>query len=57
LGEKFKALFEEVSTIEHEQGLCSEQEAIDTVTFYKANKDTECYYREEGGRWLVYRKG
>jgi Zn/Cd-binding protein ZinT len=34
----------------------SEQEAIDTVAFYKMNKDTECFYREEGGKWLVYRK-
>jgi hypothetical protein len=34
----------------------SEQEARDTVAFYKTNKDTECYYREESGRWLVYRK-
>ena len=56
LGEKFKALFEEVQRSNMSKACVSEQEAIDTVAFYKTNKDTECYYREEGGRWLVYRK-
>jgi predicted HAD superfamily Cof-like phosphohydrolase len=56
LGEKFKALFEEVQRSNMSKACVSEQEAIDTVTFYKTNKDTECYYKEAGGRWLVYRK-
>jgi predicted HAD superfamily Cof-like phosphohydrolase len=56
LGEKFKALFEEVQRSNMSKACTSEREAEETVAFYKANKDTECYYREEGGRWLVYRK-
>jgi predicted HAD superfamily Cof-like phosphohydrolase len=56
LGEKFKALFEEVQRSNMSKACGSEQEAKDTVSYYKTNKDTECYYREEGGRWLVYRK-
>jgi len=56
LGGKFKDLFEEVQRSNMSKACSSEQEAMDTVAFYKTNKDTECYYREEGGRWLVYRK-
>jgi len=56
LGDKFNALFEEVQRSNMSKVCASEQEAIDTVNYYSTNKDTECYYREEGGRWLVYRK-
>jgi predicted HAD superfamily Cof-like phosphohydrolase len=56
LGGKFKDLFEEVQRSNMSKACSSEQEAIDTVEYYKTNKNTECYYREEGGRWLVYRK-
>ncbi|MBS1682951.1 MAG: nucleoside triphosphate pyrophosphohydrolase family protein [Bacteroidetes bacterium] len=56
LGDKFKALFEEVQRSNMSKACISEQEAIDTVAFYKAKDNTECYYREESGRWLVYRK-
>ncbi len=34
----------------------TEKEAQETVAFYKANDNIECYYHEEGGKWLVYRK-
>ncbi|GHN02779.1 hypothetical protein WSM22_42680 [Cytophagales bacterium WSM2-2] len=56
LGEKFKALFEEVQRSNMSKTCSSEKEAIATVAFYKAKDNTECYYHEEGGRWLVYRK-
>lgn len=56
LGEKFKALFEEVQRSNMSKACNSEEEAIATVAFYKSKDNTECYYREEGGRWLVYRK-
>jgi len=56
LGGKFKDLFEEVQRSNMSKTCSSEQEAMNTIAFYKTNKDTECYYREEGGRWLVYRK-
>ncbi|MBS1486278.1 MAG: nucleoside triphosphate pyrophosphohydrolase family protein [Bacteroidetes bacterium] len=56
LAEKFSLLFEEVQRSNMSKACMSEQEAIDTVAFYQAKKGTECYYREIGGRWLVYRK-
>lgn len=55
LGEKFKELFDEVQRSNMSKACNSEEEAIRTVEHYKQNKNTECYYREEGGRWLVYR--
>ena len=34
----------------------SEEEARATVEYYLKEKDTECYYREEDGKFLVLRK-
>ncbi|MBI3481725.1 MAG: nucleoside triphosphate pyrophosphohydrolase family protein [Bacteroidetes bacterium] len=56
LGEKFKPLFEEVQRSNMSKACTSEKEAIETVELYKTRDNTECYYREESGRWLVYRK-
>jgi predicted HAD superfamily Cof-like phosphohydrolase len=56
LGEKFNALFEEVQRSNMSKVCASEEEAQATVAFYKAKDGTECYYREEAGKWLVYRK-
>ena len=56
LGEKFKALFEEVQRSNMSKACMSEQDAIATVNHYKEKDGTECYYREEEGKWLVYRK-
>jgi predicted HAD superfamily Cof-like phosphohydrolase len=56
LGEKFKALFEEVQRSNMSKVCASEEEAQATVAFYKAKDGTECYYKEEAGKWLVYRK-
>ncbi|MBL7832548.1 MAG: nucleoside triphosphate pyrophosphohydrolase family protein [Cyclobacteriaceae bacterium] len=55
LGEKFSALFEEVQRSNMSKACVSEDEAKATVEFYKKKDGTECYYREEGGKWLVYR--
>jgi predicted HAD superfamily Cof-like phosphohydrolase len=55
LGEKFSALFEEVQRSNMSKACVSEEEAKATVEFYKQKDGTECYYKEEGGRWLVYR--
>jgi len=55
LGEKFKALFEEVQRSNMSKACLTEQEAIDTVAFYLEKDGTVCHYTEEGGRWLVYR--
>ena len=56
LGDKFSALFEEVQRSNMSKACVSEDEAKATVDFYKKKDGTECYYKEEGGKWLVYRK-
>lgn len=56
LGEKFKALFEEVQRSNMSKACTSEDEAKKTVAHYLQKDGTECYYKEEGEKWLVYRK-
>lgn len=56
LAEKFKALFEEVQRSNMSKACNSEEEARKTVDHYKERDGTECYYRQEGEKWLVYRK-
>lgn len=55
LGDKFKELFEEVQRSNMSKACLTEEEAIKTVEFYKAKDGTECYYKQESGKWLVYR--
>jgi predicted HAD superfamily Cof-like phosphohydrolase len=54
LGEKFKALFDEVQRSNLSKACATEAEAQATVAHYTA-KGTDCYYREDGGKYLVYR--
>lgn len=56
LGDKFKALFEEVQRSNMSKACESEEEAMATVEHYLKKDGTECYYKEVGGKWLVYRK-
>jgi predicted HAD superfamily Cof-like phosphohydrolase len=56
LGGKFKALFEEVQRSNMSKACISEEEAQRTVDHYLKKDRTECYYRKEGEKWLVYRK-
>jgi len=56
LAEKFKDLFEEVQRSNMSKACNSEEEANATVEHYRAKDGTECYYKQEGGKWLVYRK-
>jgi len=56
LGDKFKALFEEVQRSNMSKACNSEEEAEQTVQHYRQKDGTECYYRQEAGKWLVYRK-
>lgn len=56
LGEKFKALFEEVQRSNMSKACNSEEEANQTVKFYWDKDGTECYHKKEGDKWLVYRK-
>lgn len=55
LGDKFKALFDEVQRSNMSKACESEQEAIETVEYYKKKDGTDCYYKAEDGKWLVYR--
>jgi predicted HAD superfamily Cof-like phosphohydrolase len=56
LGEKFKALFEEVQRSNMSKASTSEEEAKKTVEHYRQKDGTECYYLQAGDKWLVYRK-
>jgi len=56
LGEKFKDLFEEVQRSNMSKACASLEEANATIAHYQSKDGTACYYREEGGRWLIYRK-
>lgn len=56
LGEKFNDLFNEVQRSNMSKACRSEEEAINTVLFYQEKDGTECYYKQEGDKWLVYRK-
>jgi predicted HAD superfamily Cof-like phosphohydrolase len=56
LGEKFRELFEEVQRSNMSKACTSEEEARKTVDHYLKKDGTECYYRQEGDKWLVYRK-
>lgn len=56
LGDKFKALFEEVQRSNMSKACKSEEEAKTTVEHYRQKDGTECYYLKEGELWLIYRK-
>ena len=55
LGEKFVELFNEVQRSNMSKACSTEEEAKRTLDNYKQNYDTEGYYKEENGKWLVYR--
>ena len=57
LGNKFVELFNEVQRSNMSKACETEEEAQATVEHYQKNKDTEAYYMEEDGKFLVYRKG
>lgn len=56
LGDKFKQLFDEVQRSNMSKACTSEEEAQRTVEHYRKKDGTECYYLQEGDKWLVYRK-
>lgn len=56
LADKFKELFEEVQRSNMSKACVTEEEAKNTVNHYKEKDGTECYYKLEGDKWLVYRK-
>jgi hypothetical protein len=56
LADKFRELFEEVQRSNMSKACNTEDEARRTVAHYREKDGTECYYRQEGDKWLVYRK-
>ena len=57
LGEKFVELFNEVQRSNMSKACVSIQEAIATLSHYKKRDETEGYYKELNGKWIVYRNG
>ncbi len=55
LGEKFKALFDEVQRSNMSKACATEEEARATVAYYREKEKTESYYRELSGKYMVYR--
>lgn len=56
LGEKFRTLFDEVQRSNMSKACKTLEEAEATIKHYEA-KGTPCYYKEDNGLYLVYRKG
>jgi len=56
LGDQFNTLFEEVQRSNMSKACNTEDEAKRTVQYYHDKDGTECYYKQEEGKWLVYRK-
>ncbi|MCB0582190.1 MAG: nucleoside triphosphate pyrophosphohydrolase family protein [Phaeodactylibacter sp.] len=56
LGEKFKALFDEVQRSNMSKSCATREEAEATVRYYKEKKGFDSYIAEADGHWLVYRK-
>lgn len=57
LGEKFVELFNEVQRSNMSKACKTIEEAKETVSYYERERNTEAYFVEEAGSYLVYRKG
>jgi len=57
LGKKFRSLFDEVQRSNMSKSCKTEEEAQQTVEYYKNKKNTDCYYEASDGHFLVYRTG
>lgn len=55
LADKFKELFDEVQRSNMSKACKTEEEANETVEYYKNERDTECYYKKVDGKYLVFR--
>ena len=55
LGEKFKALFDEVHRSNMSKACKTVEEAEQTIAHYLAKDNTEAHYKEIDGLYLVYR--
>lgn len=55
LGEKFRALFDEVQRSNMSKTCKTEEEAVATMEHYKAKDGVESYYKKSGDHYLVFR--
>ncbi|PYF70049.1 pyrophosphohydrolase domain-containing protein [Pedobacter nutrimenti] len=55
LGEKFKTLFDEVHRSNMSKACTSVEEAQQTINHYQQKDQSESYFKEEDGLFLVYR--
>jgi predicted HAD superfamily Cof-like phosphohydrolase len=55
LGDMFKELFDEVQRSNMSKACRTQEEARQTVEYYRQKDGTECYYEQAGDLWLVYR--
>lgn len=56
MGDKFNEIFENIHKSNMSKACVSQQEALATLSHYKQKDGTEGFYKEENGKWLVYRK-
>lgn len=56
MGDKFNEIFENIHNSNMSKACVSQQEALATLSHYKQKDGTEGFYKEENGKWLVYRK-
>ena len=57
LGDKFKALFDEVQRSNMSKACDTLEHAEATVAYYKEERGVDCFYEEADGKYLVFRKG
>ena len=57
LGERFKALFDEVQRSNMSKACATIEEAEATRKYYKEARNTDSYIRQKGDEYLVFREG
>lgn len=55
LADKFKALFDEVHRSNMSKACTSEEEANQTIQYYKTTQQCDAYHKQEDSLFLVYR--
>ncbi len=55
MGEKFRALFDEVQRSNMSKSCMSKEDAEATIIHYKNTKGFDCYYKEIDGHFPIYR--
>lgn len=57
LGDRFQTLFDEVQRSNMSKACNNEEEAKATLEHYFEKDGTKGYYKENNGKWIVYREG